>query len=625
MTRRTIGLLLVAVLVCAGAGCGVPESSDPVRLGTPRQAAGQPPVRRELPLPDTRNPSVFLRRYLAASAWSNSKGAVATKDTSDQVNKFLDENHPASTAWQPGEQLKLVRVTYPDITEPVTFPLTVRATVEDFGALDSEGGVVDDPVRQVREHVFTLVDPGDGRLRLRNPLPGLVFDVDQLGDWYQPRTIYFWGSGPDAPGALVPEVRYLPSVIGPDRAPTEILRWLKDGPSDWLKPAVLPVDDSIRLQDNAVVDSNSRITINLDFQAAGLGNPVFRAYYIQARWSLSNGMDSPVDIQLQVVGRPQTVNVNEVEYRSANPVVRAFDARDDKTPPSYCVRDGQVRPARTQTTPPPVPVLDPEHNRDITRAAIAPSRRVVAYVRQEGAGTNARQRLVIATTPASGADTVQPAYSQSGQYRGISRPVYLPQSDDKFLVLADNVLYLASVPGNGTVAMAALSGNEPMTAIAIAPDGRRLAYVQNNRVFVATLSAEAPGQLLLAQPRREIRTTLARQNTVGWLSQDRLVVGGKATGAPGRDSPLVDVSVDGTRPQRITRSLLDANLEVDALVAVADSPTSQPLRYLMMLEAATNTSYEVFGTTLQPLPCNPPSSPAPSQGPTGNVAPFFEG
>jgi hypothetical protein len=453
-----------------------------------------------------------------------------------------------------------------------------------------------------------------------------VFDVDQLGDWYQPRTIYFWGSGPDAPSSLVPDVRYLPSVIGPDRAPTEILRWLKAGPSDWLKPAVLPVNDSIRLQDNAVVEADSRITINLDSLAAGLANPVFKAYYIQARWSLSNGLDSPVDIELQVVGRPQTVNVSEVEYRTANPVVRAYDAREDKTPSSYCVRDGQVRVARAQTAqaPPPIPLLDQEHNRDITRAAIAPSRRVVAYVRQEGVGPNARQRLVIATTPASGSDTVQPAYSQSGLYRGISRPVYLPQSEEKFLVLADSVLYLAAVAG-GAVAMTPLSGSEPMSAIAVAPDGRRVAYVQNNRVLVAALSAETLGQLLLAQPRREIRTALSRQHTVGWLSQDRIVVGGEAAGGPGRDSPLVDVSVDGTRPQRITRNLLDANLVVTALVVVADNPTSQPLRYLMMLEAANKTSYEVFGTTLQPLPCNPPSGPAPSQGPAENVAPFFEG
>jgi hypothetical protein len=370
------------------------------------------------------------------------------------------------------------------------------------------------------------------------------------------------------------------------------------------------------------------MTINMNSRAASLAAPAFAAYYIQARWSLSTGLNAPVDIDLQVVGRQQTVSVDENTYRSANPLVDAQDRRGNRQPQAYCVRDGQVRlakpPSSQSPSTPEVPLLDQVQNHDIVRAAIAANRRSVAIVRQEGGG-RAQQRLLIATVPATGSDTVQPTFAQTGLYRSIQRPIPLPASNNQFLVIADDIAYLAtSVAGSGAVTMTPLAGGERMSALAPAPDGRRLAYVTGNQLLLGSLRADGSDQLTLGQPRREIRTPLAEHLAVGWLSEDRLVVGGRAAGVPGLDTPLVEVSVDGTRLQGISRSLLGPNLVVTGVATVPDSPTT-PLRYLMTIEAANNRSYDVFGTTLLPLACNPLAGPAPSQGPTTNVAPFFEG
>lgn len=623
MSRRLRRALTAAGLVLVvAAGCGVPGDSDPKRVGTPQRAVQADERADEPPQdPDGVNaPEVLLNRYLQASAWGNTTGGDRPNgiaEAVDRVKRFLTPS--ALGTWQPTADFKLFNVKIQSPVQSETAPFTIPATVRQVGTLTAEGAV-DPVVAEPSTVVFRVVDIGDGKLRIDNPLAGMVFNVAQLANWYRARTIYFWDAGGRT---LVPDIRYMPTGVDPAKRPNEIAGWLQGGPSRWLGSAVRKVPDGIEVQGNIVPEQrngDASLPVNLTAKAAGVGDGqgerrtrLLTDFLIQMRWSLREAPDVPGPrIELQIEGTTQNLQYSEESFRAANAAVWPANLNE---PEAYGVVGGTLRAfAATQT----VPLLDPEHNRDVLSASITRLKSAVAYVTREGGG---RQRLwlAVAGTGADAATVFRPT-EVSGQ--ALSRPVWLDGSGQRLLVAVDGGLYLVNVADGGFVAVPVPGINGPITAVSPAPDGRRLAFVAAGRAYVAAVRVDETA-MSVQQPRELTMVDLAERTAIDWAAQDRVVIGGRSTSGP----PLVEAAVDGTDAVPVNKEGLDQRLRVTRIAAYPDSPIvvdrdrpDSTTRRLMLLEAGDAGSFNVFSGEIRQIQPPAPTA-APSPTPTSTSAP----
>jgi hypothetical protein len=234
------------------------------------------------------------------------------------------------------------------------------------------------------------------------------------------------------------------------------------------------------------------------------------------------------------------------------------------------------------------------------------------------------QRLWLANITGSG-EARAPAYRPTEVIgRELSRPVWLSRGDRHVVIAVDGTLQ--SVRPDGVVRPVSMATEfGPVTAVSVAPDGRRVALIGAGQVYVA--SARLDGDVLtIGDAYRRLVTGLATAVGVGWTREDRILVGGTAT----QGSPMVELSVDGTRRTFIERANL-ANLKITQLVAYPDNPVLSGDRILAMFEA-NGQAYDVYGQGVGPVQPTE-STPGPSASATPGTteaerspvarAPFF--
>jgi hypothetical protein len=158
-----------------------------------------------------------------------------------------------------------------------------------------------------------------------------------------------------------------------------------------------------------------------------------------------------------------------------------------------------------------------------------------------------------------------------------------------------------------------------VSAVSVAPDGRRVALVSGGRVYVAPLQfpASSDGPLSIGEP-REVVTSLTVQRAVGWGSETSLVVGGDPV--PGTPHSLSEVTIDGVREQQRPDTGSQA-LVVTALTTRPANPLAASPVPAIMFEA-NNIAYDVFGRSVDALKVDA-TTPAPSAAPGLPNAPFF--
>jgi hypothetical protein len=83
----------------------------------------------------------------------------------------------------------------------------------------------------------------------------------------------------------------------------------------------------------------------------------------------------------------------------------------------------------------------------------------------------------------------------------------------------------------------------PVTAVAAAPDGRRVAFIAGGRLFVTVLATGLAPGVTVPQRLRLVPASLSRLSAVDWSSEDSLVVAGFRESS--QRVALVDVTVDG--------------------------------------------------------------------------------
>jgi hypothetical protein len=387
--------------------------------------------------------------------------------------------------------------------------------------------------------------------------------------------------------------------------------WLLDGPSDYLRDAVAPVPAAIELKDRPVLEGNSpgaAIRVNLVAKAASV-QPQLAMFVTQLRWSV-RPLTGPVELQIE--GQSQ-----DLQGSGSLTAVNRAASDGPRDPPRFGVVGGQVR--QLGGDPVAMPALAGDANSGVVAAGIlAGTRPEVALVRTDSPG---KVRLWLGSY-----DRV----TQSARYgstdlaaSSMSQPVGVATDDGPvFLVAADG--RLMAVPVDGPPQDTTPPGVGSVTAVSVAPDGRRLAFVADGRVYVAVL--EFGGALSVSQP-VPVDAGLSDAAGVAWSREEWVVVAGRLAG----QTALVEVTLDSALTDPLQLRNLSA-LAVSRVVAQPSVRFDQPSageRGLVLLEAGGRI-YRVYSESVEasadvPMPVGSPSpSPSPAAGkdqPPG--APFF--
>jgi hypothetical protein len=431
-----------------------------------------------------------------------------------------------------------------------TTPVTV--TYQPIGILTEQGNIseLDDAKPTTMKFDVLRLAENSSQLRIdrisgARPDGLLLSDETLDATYYRAHPIYFW----DSTGRwLVPDVRYLPLTTELEQRRNQVLQWLIDGPADWLRPyvATLP-EDTVSLE--GVVDREGKLVVNLSAPAGTGGDEAaLRKLVYQLRWSLSLRPSAPPEfpeIELQIEGQTREV--------ASTSVVEDFDAAAGLgAAQRFAIDDGKVvlRPA-SSASPAPVPILDVDVNDGVIAAAVSRDLDLAAFVRPNPSGG---MSLYVARR--SGASPPQIRLVALRNAEAIGRPIIVPGTG-QLLVVTDGRLYVINDKNKPTpITPPDLVGE--ITAVAIPPDARRIAFVADNKAYVAALD-HSDGAISIGARRRPI---LANQVpdavAVAWTSETSVLVAG----------------LNGTRPSlwKVTADGVAADDRSDAFATGSGGP-----------------------------------------------------
>ncbi|SCL19300.1 LpqB family beta-propeller domain-containing protein [Micromonospora inyonensis] len=570
MNRRLVAALLAGVLLAAGlGGCGIPQFSE-VRVDGPGPVgeAGSVDGRPSEPPPRGASGSdsaAFIRNFLAAPAGEANRAY-------DRVLQFIAPEDRDRLQEKQGSDfaVNVVRLLDDPVTtvnpqgttgEEATF--SVRVTVQQVGLLRANGTLAP-PVATETEYQFNLraaapagSDDDDAGYYVVDPPSTLLLSDQALQMFYRPSTIYFWNSNQTR---LVPDQRYLPLAVPKERRVTEVVGWLTDGPSEWLAPTVTRLPDGAQLINNAT-ETDGRWEI--DIAMSGEDGAKFDRLVTQLAWSLPD-LDGPLELKVRNQTRRKVASA--AQHRLANPV---YPVRQD--PQRFCVYEGVVRPLAFLGEISGTDPVAQADNRDVVSAGLsrAGDRILAALVVADGR----RQRLAVG----SGAAPVRVTARSAATYGSIGRPVWLKTPDTRGahgLVVADGRLHRFDSAAHLTPVPLIVPG--PVTAVAAALDGHRIALVVGGRLYVAAVSVDGGG--VTVGPTRQVPTSLTALTAVDWAGESRLVLAG-AQGQPA----VYEVSVDGAGAEVALRT--DLGAKVTHLASYPDNPVVPFARSPVMYEA----------------------------------------
>jgi hypothetical protein len=606
-------LLAVALAVASAVtvtGCGVPERTQPVIVGNPPREGGTPDVGNGLPPEPAGATSAqnLVERYLQAAAGGNESTTERPKPFDDavvRVKEFLTGTAAASWKYGDSRDLNVVQATVAPAVRADTGD-RVDVVLRPVGTLNQRGELEPAGDRQPFTWSAKVVPPeGPGTtMRIDNPPDGLLLSTTGLNELYEARSIYFWDSNDRY---LVPDLRYVALGVPEEQRANNLVDWLRLGPSEWLKSAVNVVPDSIQVKDRVSIGSqpDSRWQVNVAAKAFGMLDQLSR-FSTQLQWTLRPGSGA-VDLRIE----NQKVSLPPTDYRKYN---RDY-LPDNQDPLPFCVSGGQVR--QIAGTPVTIPALSGQDNAGVLQAAIASSPtsvtspQAVAVVRAEGN----QQRLYMGSADQRDVGGVGIVRTDLAAPT-LSRPVWLVNSGPRVLVAAGGRLYDVVVTGR-TTQVNRVGDVDGIAAFALAPDGRRLAYLSRGRIYVAPLLIS--NDRLAVGSAREVSTAqgdLTDPVGVAWSRENWLVVAGRVNGK----TALVEFTVDGGLAQSLQLSNL-AEMTITQVVArpvvrPGDERAKLPSRRIMV--EANGRAQQVFFASVDAVP-----NPTPSAQQAVPTAPFF--
>ncbi|MCO8272972.1 LpqB family beta-propeller domain-containing protein [Actinoplanes sp. TRM 88003] len=601
--RRLLCTAVVLGAMLAG-GCGIPAESDVTILGEGPPSGvsvdddGSPPV--QYARTDTNDLEEFADNYLEAAAG----------DAETALNRVKAFQAPDLAARFPtGNDIKVIRETERPLYSPgdseITFIVQVVGTLKANGVLQPADGASSGTRYKLR---IGSVSGQEGLFVLDAPQAMLMTD-QTLNSFYQRRTIYWWNNENTG---LVPDLRYMPRSVPTVQQPTTILGWLTGAPAPWLSDAVNSLPTGTQAADNVPAITNDTLEIRLNDKAVppGADPGVLDRLRRQLQWSMQ-----PVPRVISIaVGHNEPVRVENGEFFDSN---LAYNLTDD--PERFAILGGGIR--RLKGSPradDELPVIKPAANRNIASAAISASAtRAYAAVVTGPAG---QRRLRVADAPLGEQADLTEVVGLGGS---LGTPVWaqLPSGgeDTQAIGLITQGGQVYSFAGAGSRAQRVeWQGNPgPVSALAVAPDGHRVAVVSEGRLYRAALSTSGDG-ITLGVPEQVLPPSLQAVTAVAWSSEDYLVVAGARR--DGRYAVL-DVTVDGGLS---TVRLDDIGAErVTFLSAYPSNPVTGTERSSSESYMAGGEAFDVLSApdkiTTEHL-AGPPVPPGSDAKPT---APFF--
>jgi hypothetical protein len=520
MTRRWVAVAGL-VLALAGSGCGVAGETDVTRdhpgpeRGFFRQSEGvKPPDRRS-----SSDPIQFVKNFLRAASGE-------PKDAVVRLKEFMDPDTAAD--WRPTPEIVVVRDAVRLASSERDNVLKVTVSFKPVGLFTDKGAVepVDWPDA---EHTFEVVRDKNG-LFLRKSYGQILLSASALEagstsenpadePLYQPHLLYFWSN---EERGLVPDLRYLPRSVQTQNVPSEMVRRLLLGPSDWLKPAVKALPEGTEMRGNVLLE-NGRLVVDLNVRAISAKNLL-----AQLRWTLWEVHPGPITLLIE--GQEKASSGSRNEEILANPAATLPEAE------MFCVADGKVfAGCRNPWAEQNLAVLAAPGNRDVESAAFlrrAESTHLALVVmRPDG-----KRELRIVRTERGGEKakeaTAAPLFTTT------SRPVWLNNTFGERgaagMIAADGSLY--TFGNTGTMVRLTTSVSK-ISAVAAAPDGRRIAFLAGGRLYVAALFLQGDS-FTLGQPQL-LATSTSTGGLVGvaWSRPERVVVAGA--------NRIIELTVDG--------------------------------------------------------------------------------
>jgi hypothetical protein len=507
MVRRTLTGVTVVVLLLSG--CGIPDNSDVSVVGpgpSTATSSGGGGLRSRITRDSTNDRNEFVNNYLSAAA-GDYDSAV------ERVKQFLAPD--SREGFNPAAAPRVIRVTGEYVVEPGRD--AVEIPYQMLGTLGKNGLVEPSAEPETGTYELQLDEVVGEGIYVRQAPPYLLLSDKALDSFYDERTIYFWNT--ERTG-LVPDIRYLLSDVPIEQEPTIILNWLIGGPAQWLQDAVEPLPEGTKLESKVPAIRDDRLEIKLSAQAVPTegADEAMERLRKQIQWSLRTRLPEFLDL---VVGHQEARSYSGEDFLNSNPAARLAS-----TPERFVIYDRTVR-RLVEATPPSsdqVPGLAPEANKDVSRAALGTSRTHVFAALVTGTGKNERLRVGNASLGAQAKLNEIP-----GLPAGLGYPVWaiIPAegAEGAFgLIIAGGRLWRFRAQGGLAQEVSWSSPSGAITAITVAPDGRRVALVVGGRLYRAVLNVSGNGMALTAL--QQIFTPFSLVTAVDFSSEGWLAVAG---------------------------------------------------------------------------------------------------
>ncbi|HEY7815567.1 MAG TPA: LpqB family beta-propeller domain-containing protein [Nakamurella sp.] len=568
--RRLVGALLIPLVAVLAAGCtGIPGSS--AAFDVTRIADQVDPVAPDVPTPGAQ-PDQVVRGFIAASARPVADGGTGSSFAA--ARQYLTPDAQAS--WQPSTQpVVILDDNYRTEVDP-TAPGAVTVSGNSPGGLDTDRSFHSTATAYVRAMILVKIDD---EWRISDPPSELILTSSDFPSAYRQRVLYFL----DQSGSVVvPDIRHI--VIGQTTAnrANRLLALLLDGPAASLKNAVTSsFTDRSGLRSNPSVDQDG--VLQVDFTGVDTSTAeARRALAAQVVWTLS-----PTIPRI-------SISVDGVPLDPAQPVytinsVSSFDP--DRLPgtgqvasdPFYVSPGGAITGLLDGK-----PVAGPlgTGSPTVLAAAASATTGVTAAVAVDPSGG---QQLLL-TSPDQ-VDRADPALKAGT----LTQPSLTRAGDEAWVVqngATKPEVYRVSTSGTPSrerVPADEIAGKGAVTALALSPDGVRVAIVAGGQLYVGVLTpapaegASAPTSTPAAGAGRDesagatpsvisgltlLRDSIEDAGPVTFVNSLELVVAAAPT--PDGFRSLWNISVDGYETRKISDNGIFGN--IDGLAAAVNEP-----------------------------------------------------
>ena len=557
--HRIVGALLILLTAVLVAGCtAIPGSS--AAIDVTRIADQVEPVAPDTPTPGAQ-PDQIVRGFIAASARPDADGGTGSSFAA--ARQYLTPDAQAS--WQPSTQPVVILDDNYRTEVDSTAPGSVTVSGNSPGGLDTSRSFHSISAGVTRSMHLVKIDD---EWRISDPPAELILTSSDFPTAYRQRVLYFL----DPSGTVVvPDIRHIVIGQSPANRANRLLALLLDGPAESLAGAVTSsFTDRSGLRSNPSVDADG--VLQVDFTGVNISTTeARRALAAQVVWTLS-----PTAPRI-------SISVDGVPLDPAQPVytinsVTSFDP--DRLPgtgqvasdPFYVGPSGAIVGLLDGK-----PVAGPlgTGSPAVLSAAASATTGVTAAVAVDPGGG---QQLLL-TSPDQ-VDRADPALKADV----LTQPSLTRAGDEAWVVQNGRTkpeVYRVSTSGTPSrerVPAEELTGKGDVTALALSPDGVRVAIVAGGQLYVGVLTpaegegASAPtatveagrdesaGQVPLVISRlTPLRADLHDVGPVTFANSLELVVA--AATAPDGFRGLWNISIDGYESRKISDNGIFGNID----------------------------------------------------------------